>query len=189
MKYLKYSLIIAALFSLVACGGGAKKAAKQELESLPSWYLSPPKDNSEFLYATASSVSTRRETSRQKATVAASAEMARKLSVKVEALQKLFNEEITSGADTNYDEAFTNATKTIANQKLIGLDTEQMTFVPRENGTQYECFVLVKLPVGEARSSLDNALSRERELYVKFKESKAFQELQEDISRLGEEGN
>ncbi|TNE69431.1 hypothetical protein EP331_14285 [bacterium] len=186
MKYTRFSLLIVVALIVAACGGGSEKTQKQ-LDRTPSWYNSPPSDNGEYLYATASGKSTRRETARQKAIGNASAEMARKLSVKVEALQKIFTEEITSGTQTNYDEAFTNASKTIASEQLKGLATDKVEFSSADNGTQIECFVLVKLPVGDARASLENALSRDKELYVKFKESKAFQELQDDISRLGKD--
>lgn len=186
MKYARLSLFVVVALIVAACGGGTEKTQKQ-LDRTPDWYKMPPSDNSEYLYATASGKSTRRETARQKAITNASAEMARKLSLKVEALQKMFNEEITSGTQTNYDEAFTNATKIIASEQLKGLSTDKVEFSSSDNGTQIECFVLVKLPVGDARASLENALSRDKELYVKFKESQAFKELQEDLSRLGKD--
>ena len=184
MKYSRLLTIMFVALVVAACGGGTEKTQKQ-LDRTPQWYNNPPQDNAEYLYATASSKSTRRETGRQKAMNNASAEMARKMSVKVEALQKMFNEEVTSGTQTNYDEAFTNASKTIASETLKGLAADKVEFVSSDNGTQLECFVLVKLPVGEAKMALENALSRDKELYVKFKSSQAFKELQEDISRLG----
>lgn len=184
MKYARLSLFLFVALVVAACGGGTEKTQEQ-LDRTPKWYNSPPQDNSEYLYATASSKSTRRETGRQKAMGNASAEMARKLSVKVEALQKMFNEEITSGTQTNYDEAFTNASKLIASETLKGLAADKVEFVAADGGTQLECFVLVKLPVGEAKMALENALSRDKELYVKFKSSQAFKELQEDIARIG----
>jgi hypothetical protein len=41
------------------------------------------------------------------------------------------------------------------------------------------------MPVGTARAALENALSRDEELYVRFRESEAFKELQENLERLG----
>jgi hypothetical protein len=187
MKNLKFSaLLILVVAFAAACGGGSKPAAQKGMKKVssgPDWFMSES-DNENFLFAYATSTSTRQETARQKAMTNASAEMARKLSVKVEALQKMFNEEITSGSQTNYDEAFTNASKTIASEKLTGLAQHKVEFYQNEAG-EFQCYIAVKLPVGDARARLENTLSKNQEMWVKFKESKAFDELQKDIQRVG----
>lgn len=187
MLKLKWSNIaaIVCMATVVACSSKPAAQMQQEIDQLPEWYTSPPADNDEYLYAVTSSTSTRRETARQKAESQARIGISQKLESKVEALEKLFTEEVTSGTNSNYSESFTSAGKTITNQTLRGIATEEIKFVPSSDGTRYECFVMVRMPVGDARAALDNALSQEEELYVKFKESKAFEELQKDISRLG----
>lgn len=177
--------LIAGLLVMVACSPQPASQMQEDIDNLPSWYTNPPEDNDEFLYATSSALSSRREVARQKARQNATTAVAQKLGSKVEALEKLFTEEITSGTESNFSEAFTNASKTITSQELRGVAIDQVDFQPANNGTQYECFILVRMPVGDARRALDNALSKEEELYVKFKESKAFEELQKDLSRLG----
>lgn len=177
--------LIAGLMVMVACSPQPAEQMQEDLNQLPEWYTNPPEDNAEFLYATSSALSSRREVARQKASQNATAAIAQKLGSKVEALEKMFTEEITSGSESNFSEAFTSANKTITSQELRGVAIDQVEFQPANNGTQYECFVLLRMPVGDARRALDNALSKEEELYVKFKESKAFEELQKDLSRLG----
>lgn len=54
----------------------------------------------------------------------------------------------------------------------------------RWNETEYEYFVLLKYAVGEARMDLDKALERDEELYRQFKESKAFEKLEEDMKKM-----
>jgi hypothetical protein len=187
MKKLLPVFALAALTLLtVACGGSGEKLTDVEKE-MPSWYLNPPQDNSEFLYAVSQANSTRKDIARQKAQTGANRELGQKLGNKVEALQKLFQEEVTTGSESNFSEAFTSATKTITNQELQGVQVENIKFKYDENTSRYECYIMAKLPVGEARSALENALSKEEEMYVKFKESKAFEELQGDISRIGDE--
>lgn len=184
MKKLIPLLLVVVTVFLSACGGSKNTTDTSEgLENLPSWYESPPDDNNEFLYAVSSAISSRREMARRKAQTDATANLARKLGTVVENMQKQFTEEITSGDESNYAEAFTSATKTVTNQRLTGVKVEETKFLARDNNTKYECFVLVKLPVGEARTALENALSKEEEMYVKFKESKAFEEMQSDISK------
>lgn len=184
MKKLVPLLLITSMVFLSACGGSEDTQDTSEgLENMPSWYTSPPEDSDEFLYAVSSAVSSRREMARRKAKTDAMANIAQKLGTMVENMQKQFSEEITAGDESNYSESFTNATKTITNQELMGVTTENVAFQAVQNDTRYECFVLAKLPVGEARKALENALSKEEEMYVKFKESKAFKEMQNDISR------
>lgn len=203
MKYTKYLAFVLVSASLAACGSSNNTAqynpplqqntvtvqpdnASSQINRLPDWYLNLPEDNSEYLYTVASGKSVDRETARQMAMTNAAAEMARKLSQKVQALQKIFTNTVTSGGETNFDQAFTNASKTIANERLQGLSTDKMTFVPANQGSQLECIVLVKLPIGKAKDALTNTLARDKELFVKFKESKAFEELEADINKLEE---
>ena len=184
MKKLFPFLLVTIMLFVSACGGSENtKDTSEGLENLPSWYTQPPDDNDEFLYAVSSAVSSRREIARRKANTDAKANLAQKLGTMVENMQKQFSEEITAGEESNYSESFTNATKTVTNQELTGVTTENVSFQAVDNETRYECFVLAKLPVGEARAALENALSKEEEMYVKFKESKAFKEMQNDISR------
>lgn len=187
MLKLKWSGVVAivCVATVVACSPKPAAQMQQEIDQLPEWYTNPPEDNDEYLYAVSSSTSTRRETARQKAESQARISIAQKLESKVEALEKMFTEEVTGGTDSNFSESFTSAGKTITNQTLRGIATDEIKFAPSADGTRYECFVLIRIPVGDARAALDNALSQEEELYIKFKESKAFEELQKDISRLG----
>jgi hypothetical protein len=107
-----------------------------------------------------------------------------KLGIKLEALEKLFLEEVGSGTQTNYSSGFTLATQQITSQQLLGVSLETVYFARNDEGL-IESFVLVKIPVGDARATLENALSRDEELFVRFKESQAFKELQDNLDRLG----
>lgn len=178
------------MITLSGCGGSnrATRQTSRELNDVPKWYNKPPKDDKKFLYAVASARSSDREIARQKAVMNATVDLGRKLSQKVEALQKMFNEEVTSGSDNNYDEDFTNAAKSIVNQQLTGVSVDQVKSYARPLGDKssiIETFALVKLPVGQARDIIENTLSRDQELYVHLKASKAFKELQDNIDRLG----
>lgn len=173
-------------YVMTACGSSEPVVAP-ELSHIPDWYLNPPMDTAEYLYVVTSAESPRREMARQRAQQAANAQMAQKLGAKVEALQKLFEEEIQSGDDFNYSAAFTNANRTITNQELVGasIDTQHFAVLNRNGQQLYEAFILYRLPVGAARDQMINALSREEEMYVRFKESQAFKELESNLQRLG----
>lgn len=185
MKLINYTLIaMLAVFIVQACSPSPQRAANTQLDNLPHFITNPPQDTDEYLYATGSAISSRRNVAQQQAFIQARAEMAQKLSVKVESLQKLFEEEVTSGDRANYSAAFTSASQLIASQELTGAGQHEVAFQAMPDG-RIEAFVLARMPVGAARSALENALSREEEMYVRFKESKAFEELQQNLHRLG----
>ncbi len=185
-SFILISMVAGLGYFLTACGS-SEPATAPELSHIPDWYLNPPSDTGEFLYVVTAAESPRREMARQRAQQAANAQMAQKLGAKVEALQKLFEEEIQSGDDFNYSAAFTNANRTITNQELVGasIDTQHFAVLNRNGQQLYEAFILYKLPVGAARDQMINALSREEEMYVRFKESQAFKELENNLERLG----
>ncbi len=184
------SSLILIMVMMSACGGSnrATRQMDREINDVPKWYSKPPKDDKKFLYAVSSARSSDREMAREKAVMNATVDLGRKLSQKVEALQKMFNEEVTSGSDNNYDEDFSNAAKSIVNQQLTGVSVDQVKSYARpidDKSAVIETFALVKLPVGQARNIIENTLSRDQELYVRLKSTKAFKELQDNIDRLG----
>lgn len=188
MKLNKYTLIttigVALLLTSFACSPSPADTARDQLDDTPVWIMTPPSDNSEYLYATASATSSRQNVARQRAEINARQSLAGKLGEKVEALQKLFEEEVSDGANDMYSAAFTNATQIVTSQELVGAAVDELRFVPTPQGG-FTAHVLMRMPVGDARSQLDNALSRDEELYIRFKESQAFDELQNNIERLG----
>lgn len=175
------------LFALVlilsACG--SKNAVRSSIDNRPEFMIKPPMDTEEYLFETGTGSSVRMEVAEEKAMIDASAKIARKLEQRVDAMQKSFVEEIAAGnnENSNFVESFTSVKKTITSATLKGMAKVESTLQPDEQQGGYRAFMLVRYPVGQAAELLNNALSREQELYVKFKESKAFKELQEEIER------
>lgn len=170
---------------VIVAGACSSTSAIEEAEPhLPDWYLSPPEDNSEYLYTIGEAESQRRGTANDQARVSAQGAMAAKLETMVESMQKLFEEEITSAEESNYREAWTNVTRTITQQELRGGSVAQRDFALHDDTGRYEAFILYQLPVGDARSQLENSLSMEEELYTRFRESEAFQEMNEQLEQL-----
>ena len=96
----------------------------------------------------------------------------------------MFEEEVTNGNESTYSAAFTSASQNVISQDLRAASVDKQDYVPTASG-MFTSYIIMKLPIGDAREIIENALSQDEELYIRFKESKAFEELQENLERLG----
>lgn len=167
---------------LVTACSTPEKVANQQLDNTPEWFITPIEDSDEFMYATGSFVSQRRNIAQSRANLAANQALAVKLGTIIENLQEDFYEEIGSGERANYNDAFTNAVRQVTNQRLMGVAQEKLAFATSANGT-IEAFIMVRMPVGEAKASLMNALSADEELYVRFQRSQAFERMDKSMKQ------
>lgn len=158
--------------------------SQERVDNLPEWYLNPPSDDSEYLYGIGTATSTRLNLAQSRAELDAKSGLSSKMGEKIEALQKLFEDEIDVDDATNFSASFTAATRLITSQELRGVSLNTQEFQTDTQG-RYIAYVLYQLPVGLARDQLEQALSRDEEMYVRFKESEAFDELQQNLDRLG----
>ncbi len=149
------------------------------------WFITkPPQDNSEYLFATASFDSANESIGERQAVLLATTNMALKLGSKIEALQKIFQEEVGNNDARLFSTAFELASRQIASQQVTGVSVKEVAFGALPDG-KTRTYILVQMPVGEARRELTNALSKDEELYIRFKESRAFDELNSNLERLG----
>jgi len=181
MKLQNITLFLLALVVMAACGGGTAPAPKP-IDNTPSWFLNPPKDSKELLFSVGLGKSRDKGEARQKAFAVAASDMAQKLEVKVQALRKKFTEEITEGDQSNYTEVWSNAIRNVVDQNIKGLSQESGELMSVDAGTQFEFYILTSIPVPGVTSALDNTLSRDKELYAKWKSSNAFKEMDETIA-------
>jgi hypothetical protein len=171
-NFLFLALAALVMISAVGCGSSgpqmteAQAAAQAEIDQMPEVTMS------------------RRSSARQSAIIQGRTALAAKLGVKVEALQKLFEEEVSNGNESVYSAAFTSASQNVISQDLRAASVDEQAYVPTASG-MFTTYVLMKLPIGDAREIIDNALSQDEELYIRFKESQAFEELQNNLERLG----
>lgn len=176
-------------FLALGCSS-SEQTADNAGSDLPSWYTNPPSSDSEYLYAIGEGTSSRRSMARKQAMQNGRAALALKLESEVSAMQKNFAEETTSGANSNYSEVFTDVSKSIGEQTLRGVEVDQSEFYQRDNNTKHEVLMLVRMPVGEAadamNEALENTLSRDEELYTKFKAEKGFEEMKKSIEEMKE---
>lgn len=186
MKTTTTLLIFALSLMLVNCSSSEKTIANNDPR--PDFIKNPPLDSPEYLIATGIAESVSMATSERRAMTEAQGAITQKLEARVETMQKSFEEELRQGGVTNanYTSSFQNVVKTVSSTTLKGLERIESVVNPQDTGG-YIAYVLVRYPVGEAAELFQNALTQEQELYVKFKESKAFKELEEEIKKYKKE--
>lgn len=210
MKFIKYSIFAFSMVLVtVGCSGSKQTVAdsgyapvmtndqlirsNELVDGAPIWSSLPPTDDENYLYTVNQSTGS---SFTQQATLLTAENLARqamaqKIESKVQALQKSFLETVTSGDQQNYDATFSNVNKTTADQTLNNTTQVRNRCIPISAGDRpsgnvdQRCFVIMRMPVGPAKQAYENALSKDEELYTKFKASKAYNELKEEFSNVG----
>jgi hypothetical protein len=151
---------------------------------VPEWYLNTPEDPN-YVYAANTATSQRMQVAIDKATTGARGDLAASLETKIESMTKSFTEEI--GDDLR--QQYTEAQKEITSQVLKGTSPNQKEVFQQDNGT-WRAYVLMELPVGEAAQqflSKINSMSKEDEMYTRFRSSQAFKEMKEAVDEYEKE--
>ena len=120
----------------------------------------------------------------QKASTDARAEIGRQMELKVNALQKKFAEEVGSGEGSQLLEQFTTATKTVVSTELTGSKITKKEI--SQDGNNYRAYVLAEYPIGAAQQAFLKQISKNEELYTRYRSSEAFKELDEDVKKYEE---
>ena len=116
----------------------------------------------------------------KKAKVDARTDLAQQMATKVQNLEKLFSEEVGTGAESELLEQFTSVTKAVTSESLHGTQEEEKKVYNLEDGT-VRVYVLMSLPIGEANQALMAQLKANEHLYTRFRASQAFDELNAEI--------
>ena len=168
-------------------------ADRSLVDGRPYWNAYTPLDTEEFFYVSASATGnqTRRQSVIDVASNTAIQLMAQKVELKVQALQKSFEETVTSDVRQNYATTFSNVNKVTVDQTISGMtkltDRCLELDIRGRSNIDTECYVLFRMPTQQTKMAYENALSQDEELYIKFKESKAFDEFKNEFSKIGNE--
>ena len=176
---------VACIFVLAACGSKTTNLAPTPPSkvSTPDWFLSPPSDPN-YLYSAATMTSRDMQMAVQKAETQARTNLAQQMEAKVSNLTKQFQEEVGLGEDSELLQQFTSATKVVTQQTLSGSRTDQKELL-EEKGI-YRAYVLMSLPIGTANQQLMEKIKANQNLYTRFRGTKAFEELDQEIEKLKE---
>lgn len=183
MRYLFNVLFVVAVAVFLSACGGSKPIEKTSEGDMPDWYLNPPKSN-EYLYAAGVGVSADLSLAKRKGETDARATMARQISARVSDIGKKFAEEISAGPEgSKYQEMYTSATKEVADETLNACVVDKVS-QPVRDGGNYRLYVLVRLPIGEQAQKMVQAISKNKELEIRFRASEAFKDLNKEVEDL-----
>lgn len=178
-KQLTFILAFALLLFLTSCGG-SKELAKTDSGDIPDWYLTTPEDP-DHIFASASATSRDMEIAISKATTEARAKIARTLEIKVNSMQKKFEEEVGQGENSEFLSQFTQATKTVVSTELNGSKITKKKIT--EDGGNWRAYVLAEYPIGAAQQAFLNQISKNDKLYTRVRAGDAFKELGEEVKK------
>jgi hypothetical protein len=149
--------------------------------NIPDWFLNIPKDPN-FIYAAKTATSQDLQLAFDKATTDARAEVGRQVEIKVEGLQKRFQEETGTNTDAQLLDQFTQANKTVVSTSLSGSRATKQKQV--KDGDLWRAYVLVEYPVGAANEAFIQQVKKNEQLYTRFRATQTFKELEDEVKKV-----
>ena len=166
---------------IMGCGGGSQMAKTSAEPEIPVWYTELPQD-SDYVFSANTAVSKDMQLAIEKAVAAARAEIRRQVEVKIENLQKRFDEEVGLGEDAQLLQQFTSATKIVVSTSISGSKIEKQ--IPKKEDTGFRAYVLVSYPSINSTKNLVEEIKKEELLYTRFRESQIFKELETEVEKM-----
>jgi len=159
---------------------GSKNASNLSDVNVPDWYLNPPKD-ANYVYSPATALSKDLQISVDKASTDARAEIGRIIELKLNNLQKNFNEEVGAAYKSDILQQFTQATKIVVSTELNG--SQIIKKLVGKEGEGFRAYVLAEYPIGAALEAFNKQISKKQELYTRFRSSETFKELDDEVKK------
>jgi len=164
---------------LVGCGG-SKEAASTGGGDVPDWFTNPPQDPN-YLFAANTATSQDLQLAIDKAVTGARTEIGRQMEVKVNGLQKKFEEETGVGQDAQLLSQFTSASKTVVSTQLSG---SRIKFQKQlREGNLWRAYVLMEYPIGAASEAMMKAIKSNNQMYTRFRASEAYKDLDTEVQK------
>lgn len=185
----KLLLLLGALFIMgcsnsktVAVQPTAIQQPQSAYSSQPEWILMPEVEGATAAVGSARIGKAGLQFARTQALLAARAELARTVEIKVKDLTKNYTNVVGIGENESVESVATNVSKSVASQTLKGSKQMNVYISPTN-----ELFVLVAIPNSDLKqdikSNLINELQNEAKLYQEFKADQGFKELDAEIER------
>lgn len=182
IPFVVLTLILVGLF-LTGCGGGSQQAQQAASTDVPEWFASPPSDPN-YLFAPQTAVSQDLQLAIDKATTGARTEIGRQMEVRVQGLQKKFEEEVGTGTDAQLLSQFTQAAKTVVSTTLSGSKIKLQKQL--REGNLWRAYVLMQYPIGAASDAFLQSMKKNDKTYTRFRATETFKEMEEEVKKYEE---
>lgn len=178
-------LVLTASLIMIGCSS-QKPLQNTDTGDIPDWFMNVPK-NPNFIYAAKTSTSQDLQLAFDKATTDARVEIGRQVELKVEGLQKRFQEETANSIDAQLLDQFTQANKTVVATSLSGSRVTKQVQV--KDGDQWRAYVMVEYPIGAANEAFIQQLKVNEQLYTRLRATQTFKELDEEVKKVDDAKN
>ncbi len=180
MRFLSFALLLVVFAAaLLGCGGAKSLQSASECD-VPEWYTNVPQDPN-YLFSAKTATSQDMQLSLDKATTDARTEIGRQTDLRVQGLQKKFDEEVGVGTDAQLLQQFTQANKTVVSTSLTGSRVRSQRMC--KDGDIWRSYVLVEYPVGAASEALMQQLQKNEQMYTRFRATQTFKELDDEVQK------
>lgn len=177
-------ILIAGAWGCASSSATAKKGLPDtSMKNWPKWYLDPLPEEPGHIFAKATETSLKAELAENKATTEARKKIAQTIEIKVQNLEKKFDEEIGLGEDAELNSFYSSTTKTLTSQMLNGTRVAKTDFI--REGTIFRAFVMVVMDDEFAKGFVER-VKNNKQLYQRFRASKAFEEMEKEIKEYEE---
>lgn len=183
MKKVALLICILALGMLLAsCGGGNKNQGSPQIvkEYTPDWYGQA--EDPTYLWAYGQSEKSTKTLAFDTAKARAMQDAGQFVKTKVEAMTKVFEEEVGAGDDSSVHALSSNVIRTLTRADFEGAYVSKQEIISKPNN-KYEAFVQYSIPKESINKSTLDAIKNEKELYERFRASQAFQDLDEQLDK------
>lgn len=178
-------LLVSVLFIAVVilgCGGPKSLQSADECE-VPDWYRNVPFDPN-YLFAANTATSQDLQLAVDKAATGGRTEIGRQVEVRIQGLQKKFDEETGVSQDAQLLQMFTSASKTVVSTSLSGSRIKYQKQC--KDGDIWRAYVLVEYPIGAANQQLMQQIKSQEQLYTRFRATQTFKELDDEVNKYEE---
>ena len=180
MKHIHSLILGFGAIAIIGCAGGTK-LQKASTGDIPDWYLNPPANTADDIYAVNSQSSQDMQIAVDKAATGGRAEVQRQVEASIQAMQKKFNEEIGTASDATLLQQFTQAEKIVVDGVLKGAVVKQKQI--KQDAGLFRAYVLVQYPLAAANKALVDEVKKDEKLYTAMRSSQAFDELEKEVSK------
>jgi hypothetical protein len=167
---------------LAGCGGGKSVISLKHSNSVPDFYLNPPKQRG-AIFGTGMAKQKSIQLAKETADLRACQDIVSALSLKVNMIIKDYLSQSGIGSKTEVKELARSVTRALSDIELKGVSIEKREFT---NGKTYS---LAKYPLNGFMKKLVNeavnkSLLSNEELFIQFREKQGFEELDRQLEKM-----